>query len=93
MKKLFITALIFLSANVLLANPVNKGLKAYNQGNYFTANKLYKKACDGGNAQGCFNLGNLYNYGQGVKQNSSTAAKLYKKACDGGDKLGCQTYI
>jgi len=59
-----------------------QGLKADIQENYKIAAKLYKKACDGGNAWGCNNLGNLYANGHGVQQNYFKAAKFYKKACD-----------
>jgi TPR repeat protein len=48
-----------------------------------------KKACDGGIAVGCFNLGTLYDFAQGVKQDYSKAFEYYKKACDGGEVAGC----
>ncbi|NOQ31604.1 MAG: sel1 repeat family protein [Helicobacteraceae bacterium] len=57
--------------------------------NILKAKKMYKKACDGGLAIGCYNLGNMYSTGDGVKQNKSTAMKLYKQACDGGYARGC----
>ena len=50
---------------------------------------IYKKACDGGFAIGCADLGVMYEYGQGVKQNYFTAADLHKKACDGESATGC----
>jgi len=65
-----------------------QGMNAYNSKDYQTARKYYKKACDGGDAKGCNNLGFLYDKGHGVQQNYSIAAKYYKKACDGGDALG-----
>ena len=48
-----------------------------------------KKACDGGDASGCENLGLDYVKGRGVKQNYFKAAKLFAKACDGGNAEGC----
>ena len=70
--------------------------KAYEQGETFYNNKeydkaaeLYKKACDGGNMSGCFNLGIMYASGNGVEKNFGKAAELFKKACNGGDMLGC----
>ena len=48
-----------------------------------------KKACDGGDAIGCWSLGYMYKYGEGVKQDNFKAAELYKKSCDGGDAIGC----
>jgi TPR repeat protein len=49
----------------------------------------YKKACDGGVAEGCFNLGVTYFKGRGVKEDYFAAADWYKKACDGGVAKGC----
>ena len=70
--------------------------KAYEQGKAFYDNKEYdkafksfKKACDGGDMDGCRNLGVMYECGNGVEKNEQKAAELYKKACDGGKMLGC----
>lgn len=72
--------------------------KDYEQGKAFYDNKEYdkafesfKKACDGGNMRACFNLGAMYEYGNGVEKNEQKAAELYKKACDGREMLGCGT--
>lgn len=98
MKKILIICI--LAATMIFASSlVNEGKKAYKDGNYFKAHKLYyskaikfyKKACDGGNIHGCSNLGLLYTNGQGVKQNYFKANKLFKKACDGGDAIGCSS--
>ena len=51
-----------------------------------------KKACTGGNAEGCFNLGLMYVKGQGVKQDYFKAKDLFGKACDGGVTNGCKNY-
>lgn len=48
-----------------------------------------KKACDGGDMSGCFNLGAMYDNGEGVKQDDFKAVKLYTKACDSGVIRGC----
>ena len=50
-----------------------------------------KKACDSGNMRACFNLGIMYEYGNGVEKDFSKAAELFKKACDGGDMNGCRS--
>ena len=70
--------------------------KTYEQGKAFYDNKEYdkafesfKKACDGGNMRACFNLGAMYEYGNGVEKNEQKAAELLKKACDGGNMRGC----
>ena len=68
------------------------GDEAYNKGDYQKAAQLCQKACDGGDAKGCYNLGVLYDNGQCVKQNFSTAKQYYGKACDLGLQLGCDDY-
>jgi len=52
-----------------------KGVKQ----DYFKAVELFQKACDGGDAAGCYNLGIMYMNGQGVKQDYSKAKKLLVK--------------
>ena len=69
------------------------GDEAYEKGDYQKAAQLYQKACDGGDAGGCYNLGVLYHNGQGVRQNFSTAKQYFGKACDLGLQLGCDNYI
>lgn len=65
-----------------------KGVKQ----DYFKAAKLYQKACDGGDARGCFNLGGMYYRGHGVKRNKTNAKELYDKACNMKLQLGCEEY-
>jgi TPR repeat protein len=48
-----------------------------------------QRACQGGSADGCSNLGALYERGAGVGADLSEAATLYQWACDGGAALGC----
>jgi len=59
---------------------------------YYKAAELYRKACDMGDTYGCYNLGVLYENGQGVRQSHAKAAKLYKKSCDMRLELGCKNY-
>jgi TPR repeat protein len=47
------------------------------------------KACDGGYAIGCSNLGSMYLNGDGVRQDKFKAVELYTKACDGRNAGGC----
>jgi TPR repeat protein len=58
----------------------------------FKAAELFTKACDGGDAQGCFNLGAMYNNGEGVRQDKFEAVELFGKACDMRDESGCEWY-
>ncbi len=59
---------------------------------YFTAEKLYVKACDGDLARGCSHLGYVYANGLGIKQDDFKANELFRKACDGGNARGCKNY-
>ena len=58
----------------------------------FKAVELYQKACDGKNAEGCSNLGGMYEMGNGVRQSVEDALRFYGKACDLKEKLGCENY-
>lgn len=49
---------------------------------YFVANKYLKKACDGNDNTGCFNLAVSYDLGEGVTRDNIKAYELYKKACE-----------
>ena len=52
--------------------------------------RLYRKACEGGYARGCSNLGVMYEYGRGgLSKDEAEAVRLYQKACEGEDALGC----
>ena len=68
---------------------IESGNEAYDKGDYQKAAQLYQKACDSGEAGGCFGLGLLYKNGQGVNQDYQKAAQLYQKACDSGEAVGC----
>ena len=48
-----------------------------------------QKKCDGGDRNGCFDLGVIYDNGQGLKQNYFKAAEFYQKSCKRGDARGC----
>lgn len=51
---------------------------------------ISRDACDGGNAYGCTNLGDMYAEGWGpAPRDYERAAGLLKKGCDGGDGRGC----
>ena len=73
-------------------NYFEKAKEAYNKGDYKTAANFYEKACDKGNAQGCFNLAGMYVNGRGVKLDIAKTAKFAKKACDKGHSQGCVAY-
>ena len=61
----------------------------YYEGDDNKAVALWRKACDGGDARGCTNLGFMYEKGQGVTQDDAQALSLYRQGCDGGHAGGC----
>ncbi len=46
------------------------------------AKELFEKACQGNDGEGCFYLGNLYRWGDGVQQDYAKAKELFEKSCD-----------
>ena len=60
--------------------------------NYFIAFELYKKACNGKNAEGCFSLAWKYEHGNAVRQDKNKALRLYGKACELKYNSGCERY-
>jgi len=53
------------------------------------AKGLYEKACKGKDGLGCFNLGNVYRLGEGVKVDLQAAFDNFKKSCDLDQAKGC----
>lgn len=66
-----------------------EGQLAVKAKDYQKAMRLLAAACDGGDAEGCFDYGVLYYSGQGVTIDKTRAAGLFVKACDGGVLGGC----
>jgi TolA-binding protein len=66
-----------------------KGVALYDQNRYEEARPLLQKACDGGEMDGCFKLGHIYNSGAGVPRDFALGCSLWRKACDGGFSAGC----
>ena len=51
---------------------------------------LYQKACDGGHAGACYNLGLQSELGHGRDRDLVRANRLFEQACDGDNYGGCQ---
>jgi len=63
-------------------------------GDYFQAAKLYEYSCKNNSdhdtrMEACYNTGNMFNFGKGVRQDYQQARKFYKKACDGNYASAC----
>jgi len=49
----------------------------------------YDRGCVLGQKVACNNLGDAFEYGDGVKRDLTRAGELYERACRGGEPLGC----
>jgi uncharacterized protein len=66
-----------------------QGLAAYNAGQFESARVLYGKACDGGVAGSCANLGLMLKQGEGGAKDLAKAKEKFAKACQLGLKEAC----
>ena len=63
---------------------LQQGLEATKRGDYQTAFKLWLPLAEQGDASAQFNLGLMYDKGQGVKQDDVEAVKWYRQAAEQG---------
>ena len=69
------------------AGPFEDGRSAYDRQDFATALQLFRLAADQGNAGGQYNLGRMYDNGQGVPKDYSQAMKWYRLAADQHDAV------
>ena len=80
-----------------LAGPVEDALAAYNLGDYAQALALYQLLAAQGNTTAQYNLGIMYENGQGVPQDYGQAVQWYRQVAEQGDapaqgRLGAMGY-
>jgi TPR repeat protein len=80
-----IGALIFGSIGALLAADFQAGFAAAQKGDYAAALREWTPLAEQGDAVAQFNLGVMYQQGQGVSQDYKTAVKWYALAAERGD--------
>jgi uncharacterized protein len=86
MKKLTIALLLFtLSALTSWAGDFQKGMSAYESGDYATALKEFAALAEQGDADVQFILAIMYDNGEGVPQDYKQAVKWYTKAAEQGN--------
>ena len=83
-KYLASSALLSVSVSAAYAQDYDKGLVAYNTGDYQTALKEILPLADGGNARAQYLIGLMYGWGDGVLQNYIEAVKWYRLSADQG---------
>jgi TPR repeat protein len=74
-----------MSGHNSLAQDFDKGLAAYNSGDFATALREWRPLAQQGNVGAQFNLGMMYRNGSGVPQDYTLAVKWYRKAAEQGD--------
>ena len=74
---------------LLLASPAgagfDEGWAAYERGDYATALREWRPLANQGHANAQYNLGTMYDKGQGVPQDYAAAVKWYRKAANQGN--------
>jgi len=78
-----LTALVFTISPIHAAD-LQKGLDAAQSGDYATALKEWKPLAEQGDANAQYNLGVMYDNGQGVTRNYKKAVKWYRRAAKQG---------
>ena len=69
------------------AQDFDRGVSAYNDGDYPTALREFRLLAEQGDALAQYNLGGMYYNGRGVPQNYAEAARLYRLAAEQGNAL------
>ena len=67
------------------AQDFQKGIEAYQQGDFETALEEWRPLAEQGHADAQVSLGAMYHYGYGVPQDYTEAAKWYRLAAEQGD--------
>ena len=77
-------AVLLGSAGMSRSADFQKGLSAYDKGDYATALRVFKPLAEQGDAGAQSLLGTMYEFGEGVPENIKTALKWYRLAADQG---------
>ena len=76
------------SAGVSWSADFQKGVTAYKSGDYATALREWTPLAEQGHAFAQYNLGVMYDKGEGVPQDDKRALKWYTLAAEQGDEIG-----
>jgi TPR repeat protein len=88
MKKLLVCILFVLLGTQMSAQEIDKGYEAYNDGDYATALNEWKPIAEQGYAFAQYNLGIMYEYGNGVAKDYAEAVKWYRLSAEQGNAIG-----
>ena len=81
---LLVYACLFALTGHAVADSLSDAQRAYDEGNYAKAARLFKPLAAKGNAMAQFKLGTMYYGGQGVVTNTKEAGKMYRLAAEQG---------
>jgi TPR repeat protein len=84
---LFAVILSVSSGFVATAQDYNKGLAAYEAGDFVTALEEWRPLAEQGHAMAQTNLGVMYSNGQGVLQDDAEAVRLFELAAEQGEAM------
>ena len=81
---IFAIALLISLAVPVWSQDYDKGLEAFQAGDFDTALNEWRQLAEQGHARAQYELGNMYEYGRGVGQNDADAVKWYTKSASQG---------
>ena len=84
MKRLFLALLVALSMNMAMAGDFEDGLAAAQRQDFATAFKLWRPLAAQGSTSAQYNVGLMYDKGEGVPQDYAEAVRWYKLAAAQG---------
>lgn len=67
---------------------LEQGVSCHKAGDYLCALRRFKEACQAGAAEGCFNLGIMFDNGHGIDKDLGQALVFYEKSCQLGSAKG-----
>ena len=87
LRAILLTVALSLSAVPVAADTWDDAVAAYGSRDYETAMRLFRPFAEQGNADAQYNLGVMYNDGEGVAQDYGKAVHWYRKAADQDDAV------
>ena len=85
MKRIALTVVLLVSLAAPAWAGFDEGFAAYERGDYETALREWEPLAEQGHAEAQFNIGLMYDKGQGMPQDDAKAAKWYRRAAEQGD--------
>ena len=89
MKRLLATLVVwaglFVWSGAVWGQDFGKGMTAYDRGDFATAFSQWMPLAEQGDADAQYNLGVMYDNGEGVTQDDAEAVKWYRRAAEQGN--------